>query len=114
MAQVVMALRCNWCSQPKHPTRLMHLSSGQLMCDHCYERHMQMAEVLANDIPKGCKLCGLSLEALNNLAGRATTRMYVIPIDGIYAAACATCKDIYCAKRADLYKGTAFGQEMKL
>lgn len=54
------------------------------------------------------------MATLNDLSVGPTSRMYVIPIDGIYAVACATCKAEYCLKRADLYRGTAFGQEQKI
>jgi len=84
------------------------------MCLRCHEWHGHALAVLAGAVPRGCQECGLSLEALNAITPGATTRMYVVPKDGVYQVLCATCKDAYCAKRADLYRGTPFGSERKL
>lgn len=84
------------------------------MCLRCHAWHYHALNVLAGATPNGCQLCGASLETLNDLHNQPTTRMYVIPIDGLYAVACSSCKESYCRKRADLYKGTAFGKELKL
>lgn len=110
-----MALRCTWCSQHKSPYDLMHLSTGQLMCRRCYEWHHHALELLASgQLPPGCQECGLTMQQLNAVTNATTTRMYVVPKDGIYQVICLTCKEAYCRKRADLYRGTAFGQEIKV
>lgn len=85
------------------------------MCRRCYEWHRHALEVLAGRVePLGCQFCGLRLADLNALSNGPTTRMYMVPVDGIYAVACFVCKEDYCRKRADLYHGTAYGQEIKV
>lgn len=84
------------------------------MCLRCHEWHGHALRILAGEFPRGCQECGLTLEQLNTLGTGATTRMYVVPKDGIYQVLCAICKDAYCAKRADLYRATQFGSELKL
>ena len=113
MSHIIMALRCNWCSKEKPPTHLMRLSTGQLMCDLCYEHHAEALDVLAQRAaPTHCHLCGIAIGVLNDLEKGPTIRMYVINIDHAYAVACGTCKDDYMRKRADLIKGTAYGEEL--
>jgi hypothetical protein len=111
---VVIAGRCNWCSRQVSPADLFNLSTGQAMCWRCHDWHGHALAILGGAMPRGCQFCGLTLEDLNALTGGTTTRMYVVPVDGIYTVACLTCKEDYCRKRADLYRGTKFGQDMKL
>lgn len=114
-AQIIIALRCNWCSRQLPPTKLMKLASDQLMCDRCFEHHAEALDVLAQQaVPTKCHLCETPLNVLNDLSDGPTTRMYVINIDGAYAIACSICKDAYMRKRADLVKGTKYGEELKL
>ncbi len=114
MSAVIMAARCNWCSRQQSPRDLMALSTGQLMCRHCYEGHIEGLKVFSGEMPRGCWECGLSTEQLNALHNGPTTRMYVVTKDGVYAVLCATCKEKYCVKRSDLFKGTEFGEDLKL
>jgi hypothetical protein len=113
-ALVVMAERCHWCSRQVGPSDLINISTGQRMCPRCHEWHAHALDVLAGTVPKGCQICEIPTETLNNSHNLPTTRMYVINIDGIYAVVCATCKEEYVRKRADLYAGTAFGKELNL
>lgn len=113
--QIIIALRCHWCSKQYPPTELMALSSNQLMCRNCFGHHLVALDVLAKKIiPTECHLCHTPLSVLNDLEPGPTTRMYVINIDHAYAVACGTCKDKYMRKRADLIKGTAYGEELKV
>ena len=54
----------------------------------------------------------MSIERLNAIGKAPTTRMYVVPKDGVYQVLCLACKNTYCAKRADLYRNTKFGHEV--
>jgi hypothetical protein len=91
----------------------MALSSNQLLCDRCFEWNGHALRCFADGTPPpGCQLCERPFAQLQGLANTPTTRMYMIPIDGIYAVACATCKEAYTRKRADLYTGTAYGKEL--
>lgn len=85
------------------------------MCQHCFEWHNRALDLLANGVlPPGCQLCETPLAVLTERALGPATKLYVVPIDGIYAVACATCMGGYTHKRADLYRHTAYGQELKL
>jgi hypothetical protein len=108
----VMRERCNWCSRQLPPSDLGKFSTGQAMCAKCHEWHGHALAVLSGALPRGCQECGISLDDLNALTGGATTRMYVVPKDGIYQVLCLTCKDAYCRKRLDLYQNTKFGQHL--
>lgn len=114
MNNIVIASRCHWCSRQLSPLDLAEFSSGQRMCSRCHEWHVHALQVLAGELPRGCQGCGLTLAELNSFATGATVRMYVVPKDGVYQVLCVTCKDAYCAQRADLYRGTQFGQRLKL
>ena len=81
------------------------------MCRGCLEWHGHALQILAGAMPRGCQECGVSTRQLYDLTAGPTIRMYVVPKDGIYQVLCTTCKDAYCAKRADLYRGTKFGHE---
>ncbi len=109
----VVKERCNWCSRQLPPSDLGKFASGQKMCGRCHEWHGHALAVLGGAVPRGCQQCGLSMRDLDALTGGATTRMYVVPMDGIYAVLCLACKEAYCRKRADLYENTKFGEELK-
>lgn len=113
-AAIIIAARCNWCSRQQSPNDILPLPTGQAMCRKCYEGHHHGLQVLSGETPRGCWECGLTVEQLNALHNGPTTRMYVVQKDGVYAVLCATCKEAYCPKRSDLYKGTEFGEAMKL
>lgn len=114
VGQIVIAERCHWCSRQVNPREVLRLLTGQCMCPRCHEWHLHALDVLSGAVPNGCQMCGVSTRTLNDLDNSPTIRMYVIPIDGIYAIACLTCKEGYVRKRAELYKGTAFGKELNL
>ena len=40
--------------------------------------------------------------------------LYVVPKDGLYQLLCKQCVVPYVKKRADLYKGTEFGQHLNI
>lgn len=110
---IVIAGHCNWCSRQVAPSELTEFSTGQAMCQDCRDWHRRALDVLAGiATPQGCEFCQLTYEQLAALSGSAlAARMFLVPADGVYAWACGPCKDAYCAKRADLYRGTAFGRE---
>jgi hypothetical protein len=112
--QIIVAVRCNWCSRQLSPSDVYAFSSLQAMCKRCWEGHHHALDVLAGNMPRACQECGLTVAELNALSNAPTTRMYVVHKDGIYQVLCLTCTDKYCAKRADLFKGTEFGARLKL
>ena len=108
-------LRCNWCSKQLPRFRVHTLASGQHICDYCLDWHQHtMAFVGGECLPRGCQVCGVTWEQLHNSTVGVEVRMYGVPKDGIYQLLCAACARPYVAKRADLYKGTQFGEHLKL
>jgi hypothetical protein len=116
MHGIVIASRCHYCSKQLSPEDMHTFMSGQNWCRSCFTWHLHAVEVLHGAFPKGCQECGLLLDDLKKLspAHEISVRMFVVPKDGIYQLLCRTCKDTYCMKRADLYKGTQFAAEQKI
>jgi hypothetical protein len=110
---MAVAVRCHYCSK-QLPAWRTHLMSGgaQRICDYCLEWHNTAIEFLAGGAIPGCQGCGATFEFLRDSTLGEEVRMYVVPKDGIYQVLCATCVRGYLPKRADLYKGTAFGTDV--
>lgn len=107
----VLKVRCNWCSLEREHNRTHTLQSNQIICDYCFEWHCHAQQVLSGAVPKGCQECGATWATLMALPGLAV-RMFVVPKDGILQMLCENCIQLYTAKRADLYGGTAYGSNI--
>ncbi len=111
----VLAIRCHFCSKQRPWHRLHALQSGQTICDHCIEWHNHAAAFMQGECaPHGCQECGVTWAVLRDSTVGVEVRMYGVPKDGIYQLLCQPCKNLYVAKRADLYRGTQFGDALKL
>ncbi len=111
----VIAVRCNWCSEQRPQHRVHRLQSNQVICDYCLEWHYHALDFLGGEtMPKGCQSCGSTWDQLQAAEPSEQVRMYVVPKDGIMQLLCKTCVQPYTAKRADLYKGTQYGRDLKL
>jgi len=87
------------------------LTEAQTICDYCVEWHNHAIEFLAGAAPKGCSACGATWQFLRDSAPGVEVRLYVVPRDGIYQLLCGPCVRPYTAQRADLFRGTAYGQQ---
>ena len=105
----VIKVRCHYCSRELPAFRTHQLRAAQRICDDCLDWHNKAIEFMAGHPPPGCQDCGMTWEFLRDSHLGVEIRMYVVPRDGIYQILCATCVQRYLPKRADLYKGTAFG-----
>ena len=112
----LVTIQCHWCSKFRPEFRVHKLASNQVICDYCLAWHMHALEVLGGAVPEGCQECGSTLREMRDADPLLiAARFYVVPKDGIHQVLCAACKDVYTAKRADLYRGTQFGrQDLKL
>jgi hypothetical protein len=112
-------VRCHFCSRWKLEWDIHHLGGAdnpaQFICDQCLDWHNRALEFLAGKgVPPGCQECGLTADVLRDREPGATWRLYVVPRDGVLQVLCRDCKGAYVAKRADLYRGTAFGAGLRM
>lgn len=111
----VIGVRCHYCSRHLPRWRVHQLTRAQVICDYCLDWHNHAIEFLAGEsAPRGCQECGASWATLRDRTIGAEVRMYVVPKDGVYQILCPECVAPYLPKRADLYKGTAFGEALKV
>jgi hypothetical protein len=113
-AAAIEVQRCNWCSRWLPRFRSHRLASNQVICDYCLEWHFQALDVLGGAIPRGCQGCGKTGADLRAITLDADVRFYAVPKDGIYQLLCRECVKPYMPKRADLYRGTQAGKDMRL
>jgi hypothetical protein len=112
---VVVAVRCHYCSKYRNPKEVMPLGTGgALMCWHCYEWHGHALLMLGGQPPPGCQDCGISFEELRLAYKGGDVKMYLHQKDGIYQILCRRCSDQYVPKRVDLYGATEFGASLNL
>jgi hypothetical protein len=112
----VIKVRCHYCSQFRHPLEVLPIGTGGVvMCWRCHEWHCQNIEALAKGgVPHGCFECRATWDELRLRFAAGDNpddvKMYLVPRDGIYQLLCRTCSDAYELKRADLLRGTLYGQ----
>lgn len=111
---LVVGVRCHYCSKFRSPQEVLHIGGGVVMCWHCFEWHQQAVRMFSGHPPRGCQECGVSFNQLQQSSGDGDVRMYVHAKDGIYQVLCRACSDNYVAKRVDLYRDTPFGHARKL
>lgn len=114
VAHAIIGVRCNYCSKFYPAWRTHKLTDAQTICDYCLEWHNNALAVLAGGVPKGCQACETPWEVLSDSTPGGSVRMYVLPKDGILQLLCAGCVKPYTMTRADLFKGTAFGADLRI
>jgi hypothetical protein len=115
----LMRVRCHFCSRQRREWEVHRLGTAdlttQVICQDCLDWHNAALEFLAgNGTPRGCQSCGLTAEVLRDREPGVAWRLFVVPRDGVYSVLCKDCKALYVAKRADLYRGTAFGADLRM
>jgi hypothetical protein len=109
----LMRVRCHFCSRQKREWEVHQLGdaarSTQVICADCLEWHQTALEFLAGRAKPGCQCCMATWDFLRDRSPGVEIRFYVVPRDGILQLLCDSCIGPYTAKRADLYRGTAFG-----
>jgi hypothetical protein len=108
----VLGVRCHFCSKFRPAWRVHQLTAAQTICDYCLDWHNAAIAMLAGACPRGCQGCGASWEKLRDSTPGVEVRLYVVPRDGIYQLLCGACVRPYVHARADLFRGTAFGNEL--
>jgi ribosomal protein S26 len=113
-APLVESVQCNYCSKWRPRFRVHAITNAQTICDHCLEWHLHALDFLGGAMPRGCQVCDRDWETLRDTTPGTQVRMYVVPKDGIYQLLCASCATPYVGKRGDLYRGTQFGEALKI
>jgi len=105
--------KCRRCS--KHRPVAEFIGGAAIgYCLRCYEGHNQALDILMGKPPTACTACERSFRELSELTRDADLKLYLHPMDGLYAVLCKECSDNYETKRRDLYAGTAYGLTKKL
>jgi hypothetical protein len=122
-AAMTNRVRCRNCGRHVSPVECSGADERGWTCPRCIEWHLHALEFMGGAIPKGCQSCERAWEDIRAEALRdaekenavlAEARIYVVPKDGILELLCRRCVTPYIQKRKDLYRGTAFGDAMKL
>lgn len=109
-------VRCHYCSKARHPLEIAAIGQGGAkMCVDCYQWHLSsLKAIAAGGVPPGCFECRATWDELRlRLApgdNPDEVKMFLVPKDGIYQLLCGMCIDAYERKRADLLRGTLYGQ----
>jgi hypothetical protein len=111
---LVVGIRCHYCSKFRHPKEVLRLPGGPIMCWRCLEWHQKARDALSGHPPPGCQQCGVTFAQLQERAGSGDVSMCIHVKDGIYQVLCRTCSDKYAPKRVDLYGATEFGRALRL
>lgn len=115
-APAIFKLQCHYCSRWRLPSETLDIGQGGVrMCLQCHELHVaQMLALATGGVPPGCFDCRATWEELRLRLdpgdNTSEVKMFLTPKDGIYQLLCRTCSDAYELKRADLFKGTQYGQ----
>lgn len=109
MAQLILTVRCTFCSQHYPPSELIRFSHEVRMCGKCREKHETALELLAVQQLPECMACKKSLEVIALEQQTNHPRLMAHWKDGIYQMLCIQCSDEYEQKRRDLYGETAYG-----
>lgn len=115
-AAIIIGERCPYCQKFRSPQDMIPMLGGAKICVECERRHVEALEALSTGTFTGeCSECGLSAAEL-----RAQHRcgpngeMAVHFENGRYRMMCMPCDSGYVPKRAELYRDTEFGNDLKL
>ena len=110
----IFSVRCHYCSGWANKHELVTIGAAAKMCWKCWERHLEALSMLKGDRLWSCGGCKLSVQELNEQSTRPYISMWVVFKDGIYQVLCTPCRLGYEQKRKDLFKGTPYGDKIKL
>lgn len=112
-----VGVRCQYCDKSRHPAEVNRLPGGVMMCFNCAQWHRHAMEILAGAIPRGCQGCGATFFSMANATNRPRDNnilMRLVVKDGIYQVLCEPCAASYRVKRKEFYRGTLFGDRLKI
>lgn len=109
MAQLILTVRCNYCSKHFPASRLIRQFNGVRICHNCYEAHNNAVDLIPGGPMPECQECKKTALDLAVEQNTKTPRMVAQWKDGIYQMLCHQCSDKYEHKRRDLYGETEYG-----
>lgn len=111
-ASVIIAERCNYCSDFYNPNELRTMGESIKICWKCAEK--QTVQVEAFNPPDHCQVCHRPTAELAAEEPGDYLHMFPHWKDGVYQLLCRRCDAAYLPKRRDLVRGTRFAEEQKL
>lgn len=109
---IIIALRCMDCGDQVSPSEVVRIGVATITCWKCYEKQTRI--INGWNPPKECALCHASFLELALREKTESVKMYPHWIDGTFGMLCAPCDKAYVLKSASQFKGTPFGQALKL
>jgi hypothetical protein len=113
---IVPGERCPYCQKFRSPLDIIRQPGGVNICIACEQRHLEALQAMQTGNFLGeCSECGLrydEIKARKRCGPRG--EMAVHFENGRYRAMCLPCHAVYVPKRAELYRETEFGNDLKL
>jgi hypothetical protein len=112
-AGIIIRLRCFDCSKWCNPGEVVHVGESVIQCWDCYDKQRKIVESW-DEPPSECAVCHTKFEELARQVPGQPVSMFVHWIDGTLGLLCSTCDQAYVRKRLDQFRGTRYGEELKL
>lgn len=110
---IIIALRCFDCGNQVSPSEVVRIGESVIQCWNCYDKQRTIINSWAEP-PTECALCHTKFEDLARQVPGQPVSMFAHWIDGTFGLLCAACDPIYVKKRLDQFRGTRYGDELKL
>lgn len=110
---IIIAVRCFDCGKQVTPSEMVHVGESVVQCWACYDRERAVINSWAEP-PKECALCHVDFQDLIRQCPGQPVSMFLHLIDGAYGLLCSTCDQAYVRKRLDQFRGTRYGDDLKL
>ncbi len=116
MPSVIVGERCHHCQRFFNPAEVPQLPGGARICEGCQETFVAgltgLNEFVQGKV--GCPVCRKSKEEMNILYGGEDIPMYLHRMDGTVVPMCEACHSQIVPKMVQQFRGTAFGEALKL
>lgn len=116
MNGIVIGERCPYCQKFRSPLDFIHQPGGVKICTACEQRHVEALQALQSGRFLGeCSECGTSYADLKDRKRCGPLGQMAVHFEnGKYRVMCLPCHAAYVPKRAELYRETEFGRDLKL
>jgi|GEM_PF-5278634 len=113
---LISADPCNGpCGKQVSPHDLLPIGPHVRICYDCYAWHLTAMAMLSGKAPPpGCQMCERSLDTLKREQFTDEPKMYLHPLEGLYAVLCFDCSQRYEQLVRERYKNTPYGCQRRL